>query len=46
MISVVLLGAGNVAFHLYKAFKKADNVTIIQWYNRSTHNIYQFQSEV
>jgi predicted short-subunit dehydrogenase-like oxidoreductase (DUF2520 family) len=46
MISVVLIGAGNVAFHLYKAFKKADNVTIIQWYNRSTHNIYQFQSEV
>jgi len=46
MISVVLIGAGNVAFHLYKAFKKADNVTIIQWYNRSTNNIYQFQSEV
>lgn len=46
MISVVLLGAGNVAFHFYKAFKKAKNVNIVQWYNRSTENIHQFQNEV
>ena len=45
MITVVLLGAGNVAFHLYKAFKKAENIDVIQWYNRSTQNIYQFQNK-
>lgn len=46
MISVVLIGAGNVAFHLYKAFKTSNNVKVLQWYNRSTANIIQFQNEV
>ena len=45
MITVVLLGAGNVAFHLFKALKNAKNIEVIQWYNRSTQNIYQFQNE-
>ncbi|PIQ17714.1 MAG: hypothetical protein COW66_10275 [Flavobacteriaceae bacterium CG18_big_fil_WC_8_21_14_2_50_34_36] len=35
MIKVVLLGAGNVAFHLAKAFLHAKDIQIIQVYNRS-----------
>ena len=46
MISVVLLGAGNVAYHFYNAFKNAEGVTISQWYNRTTQNIIKYQNEV
>ena len=46
MISVVLLGAGNVATHLYKAFKNAENVTVIQWYNRSLRSLQEHKNEV
>jgi len=35
MISVVLLGAGNVGQHLYEALKKSSGVEVIQWYNRN-----------
>ncbi|MFC0604226.1 Rossmann-like and DUF2520 domain-containing protein [Winogradskyella pulchriflava] len=46
MISVVLLGAGNVATHLYKAFSKAENITVTQWYNRSNSAISSYANEV
>ena len=46
MISVVLLGAGNVAYHFYNAFKNAEGVTVMQWYNRTTQNIIKYQNEV
>ncbi|MFP4846141.1 Rossmann-like and DUF2520 domain-containing protein [Winogradskyella sp. PE311] len=46
MISVILLGAGNVATHLYKAFSNAENVLVKQWYNRSLHNISSYANEV
>ena len=39
MISVVLLGAGNVATHLFKAFNKANEITVNQWYNRDIKRI-------
>ena len=45
MISVVLLGAGNVATHLYKAFKKSDEITVKQWYNRSYSAISSYANE-
>jgi predicted short-subunit dehydrogenase-like oxidoreductase (DUF2520 family) len=45
MISVVLLGAGNVASHLYKAFSKAKDVTVTQWYNRSFDTIKHYKNE-
>jgi predicted short-subunit dehydrogenase-like oxidoreductase (DUF2520 family) len=35
MIKVVLLGSGNVAYHLALALKSADNVEIIQRYSRN-----------
>ncbi len=46
MISIVLLGAGNVASHLYKAFHKAEDVTIKQWYNRTLEPIEGYNNEV
>ena len=39
MISVVILGAGNVATHLFKAFNKAENVVVNQWFNRHLKSI-------
>lgn len=46
MISVVLLGAGNVASHLYKAFKKSKSITVLQWYNRSLDKISSYKNDV
>lgn len=46
MISVVIIGAGNVATHLYKAFSKSENVSVKQWYNRSLKNLQPFKNEV
>ncbi|MBU3821563.1 DUF2520 domain-containing protein [Flavobacteriaceae bacterium XHP0103] len=45
MISVIILGAGNVANHLFKAFKKSDQATVKQWYNRSLNTIKQFSNQ-
>lgn len=46
MISVVILGAGNVATHLYKAIGKTDSVSVIQWYNRSLDAVKPYKQEV
>ncbi|MEF3079477.1 Rossmann-like and DUF2520 domain-containing protein [Winogradskyella poriferorum] len=46
MITVTILGAGNVAFHLYKAFKNAKDVTVKQWYNRTYSDISSYANEV
>ena len=46
MISVVILGAGNVASHLYKAFSKTDGVVVIQWYNRTLNAINAYKNDV
>ncbi|WP_299781641.1 Rossmann-like and DUF2520 domain-containing protein [uncultured Formosa sp.] len=46
MISVVLLGAGNVATHLYKEFKNSDTITVTQWYNRHINKISTYKNEV
>ena len=35
MISVVILGAGNVGTHLVKAVQNAKNLDLIQWYSRN-----------
>ena len=39
MIKVVLLGAGNVGTHLYKALKNKEGLQLIQWYNRSLNSL-------
>jgi predicted short-subunit dehydrogenase-like oxidoreductase (DUF2520 family) len=46
MITVVLLGACNVATHLYKAFSKAENVSVVQWYNRTLSSISLYTNNV
>lgn len=46
MISAVILGAGNVATHLYKAFSKAQDVSVIQWYNRNLNAISSYKNDV
>lgn len=46
MISVVLLGAGNVATHLYNAFMTSGTVTVVQWYNRTRSAITSYANDV
>ena len=46
MISIVVLGAGNVATHLYKVFCKTPNVSVIQWYNRNLGALKPYKNEV
>ena len=41
MISVLLVGNGNVAFHLKNSFLKADNITVIQINSRNLKEIPQ-----
>lgn len=36
MIKVVLLGAGNLGTHLFRALRDAENISLVQWYNRSS----------
>ena len=46
MITVVLLGAGNVATHLYKAFQASKDVSVKQWFNRSLKTIETYKNDV
>lgn len=46
MISVIIIGAGNVASHFYKTFKTAETVSVTQWYNRRLSAIETYQNEV
>ena len=39
MTKVVLLGAGNLAFHFYRQFMQSDEINLIQWYNRSLKKV-------
>ena len=46
MINVVLLGTGNVATHLFKAFSATNEVTVKQIYNYSEATLLAFQDHV
>lgn len=46
MISIVLMGAGNLACHLFKVFNSSKEVSVIQWYNRSLEKIQSYSSHV
>jgi predicted short-subunit dehydrogenase-like oxidoreductase (DUF2520 family) len=46
MISVVILGAGNLAVHLFEALNKADKVLIVQWFNRKLDPIESYKNRV
>lgn len=44
MINIVILGGGNVAYHLTNALLKNDAVNVVQVYNRSIENISCFKN--
>lgn len=46
MISVVILGAGNVATHLFNAFDNSDTVTVNQWFNRNIGSLQSYKNRV
>lgn len=46
MIKIVLLGAGNVAVHLAKAFEQANKIDFVQRYSRSDDNDSYFNSKI
>ncbi len=48
MIKVIILGAGNVAQHLYTAFLTVESVKVIQCYNRKglKINVHQEQNSI
>jgi len=43
-MKVVILGAGNVAFHLFKAFFEAENIRVIQVYNHKQESLNYFSN--
>ena len=45
MINTIILGAGNVATHLYHALRDAKGVSVLQWYNRSIEQIDAYKNE-
>ena len=45
MINVALLGAGNVATHLFEAFFASKSIEVLQWYNRSIDSIKSFENK-
>lgn len=46
MITVVILGAGNLAIHLFDVFNKAENVSVIQWFNRTLKPVEPYKNKV
>lgn len=45
MIKVVLLGTGNVATHLFEAFRDSENIKVIQVYNHSSDSLSAFEGK-
>lgn len=43
MINLVLLGSGNVATHLYRAFSASEKVQVVQVYNHSANGLAEFE---
>jgi pyrroline-5-carboxylate reductase len=46
MISVVIVGSGNVARHLIKAFLKIDNINLKQVYTRNSKDLALLKNSV
>lgn len=44
MIEVVILGTGNIAFHLFNAFSDAENIRVIQVYNHRQESLKYFSN--
>lgn len=46
MISVTLIGAGNVATHLFKALIKLNKISVKQWFSRDLNVITHYKNQV
>lgn len=46
MITISLIGAGNVATHLYKAFKNCPETTVNEWFCRDLKQLAPYKDEV
>ena len=46
MISVIVLGTGNVGTHLINAFRKAKNIELLQVYSRKKSSLKNFEDQV
>jgi predicted short-subunit dehydrogenase-like oxidoreductase (DUF2520 family) len=46
MITITLIGAGNVATHLYNALKKCETLSVNQWFSRDLTQISKYNNEV
>ena len=46
MISVSIIGAGNVATHFYNVFEKSEQVSVVQWYSRDLNKITSYKNTV
>ncbi|QHI35691.1 hypothetical protein IMCC3317_10380 [Kordia antarctica] len=44
MIKIVILGAGNIAQHLYKVFQTTETLHVVQVYNRSAEALSYFKN--
>ncbi len=42
MLNVSLIGAGNLATHLFKVFDKADEIIVSRWYSRNLNKIKSY----
>lgn len=45
MFSVVILGTGNVATHMFRAFKAAKNCSVVQVYNHKPESLDEFSKQ-
>ncbi|WP_375239848.1 Rossmann-like and DUF2520 domain-containing protein [Aurantibacter sp.] len=46
MISITLIGSGNVATHLYNAIKNCETIVINEWFSRNLTQISKYSNEV
>ncbi|HLS30418.1 MAG TPA: DUF2520 domain-containing protein [Flavobacteriaceae bacterium] len=46
MQKIVILGAGNIAFHLFKTFQSVKDFEVVQIYNRSEPKLKDFEGKV
>ena len=46
MISVVIIGSGNVGAHFFNTFKQIEQINVLQWFSRTLSNIEHHKNEV
>lgn len=46
MTTVTIIGSGNVATHLFKAFNKSEEVSVKQWFSRNLKELQIFKNDV